>query len=206
MVLRKADIKTSEVIDALKEGNRRFVNDKGVVVRYISESLHLLKDNQQPVAAVVGCSDSRVPIEIIFDCGVGQLFVVRTAGNGLYDSSTLGSIEYAVNVLKVKAVVVLSHSRCGAVTVALNKALPPENDNGGEFEMLIDRITQDIPQYIGKPELLDDAIRANAHKQVERLKDVPSIAEKVIKGDVIVTAAHYNIEDGRVIFEDFYDN
>src|SRR5207253_2590876 len=155
-----------------------------------------LAAGQSPVAVVVGCADSRVPPEIIFDQGVGDLFVVRVAGNVVSGAgaSVTGSIEYAVAELNVPLVLVLGHGQCGAVKAAIkrfgaNDALP------GSIGDLVDTIRPAVLHARGQPgDLLDNAIRANVRRGVERLRALePILADPVKKGKVKVVGATYDL-------------
>jgi carbonic anhydrase len=160
-----------------------------------------LADGQLPLAVIVGCADSRVAPELIFDQGVGDLFVVRVAGNVISGAgaSVKGSIEYAVVELGVRLILVLGHSQCGAVKAALkhidaNDALP------GSIGELVDPIKPAVTAMKDKPgDPLENAIRGNVERGVERLKGLePTLADPVKKGRVKVVGAVYDLRSGKV--------
>jgi len=146
---------------------------------------------------VVSCSDSRVPPELLFDQGFGDVFVVRTAGN-IVDSIELGSIEYAVDHLGTKLVLVLGHERCGAVTAALQGGEAP-----GNIKSVVDAIKPAIEKgkarHTGHGELLDSCIIANVKQVAEKIrKAAPILSEKVEDGMLKVVGAYYDLDSGAV--------
>lgn len=149
--------------------------------------------HQEPFAAVVGCSDSRVPVEVIFDRGVGDIFVIRTAGNNVDGDMVMGSVEYAVDHLSVEVLLVLGHSSCGGVTSAITPG-----EHSGAVGHLLHHIQSYIPDFVGKPELLDEAIAAHTRSQVETLLQNDIVAESVKSGKLILKGAHYDIQTGKV--------
>lgn len=149
--------------------------------------------HQEPFAAVVGCSDSRVPVEVIFDQGVGDIFVIRTAGNNVGDDMVMGSVEYAVDHLGVKVLLVLGHSSCGGVTSAITPG-----EHSGAVGHLLHHIQSDIPDYVGKTDLIDEAIEAHTNAQVATLLQNEIVAKSVKEGKLILKGAHYDIHTGKV--------
>ncbi|MFI3268460.1 MAG: carbonic anhydrase [Rikenellaceae bacterium] len=204
------EIETPEqALEALIEGNTRFINETSMHPHEGMQRVKSLTDSQKPFAAVVACSDSRVPVELLFDCGFGDIFVIRTAGNTVIDNSTLGSVDYAINHLGVKVVVILGHSHCGAITAVteLGKAhddhdhhISAEDDK--YVTELITSISEDISEYIGKPELLDEAIAANTQVQMDILLSIPHIVKSIEEGELAVVSANYDIENGLVTFDE----
>lgn len=189
------------VLARLLEGNKRFVRGELAHPGRKPEDFAPLADGQLPLAVIVGCADSRVAPELIFDQGVGDLFVVRVAGNVISGAgaSVKGSIEYAVAELDVRLILVLGHSQCGAVKSALkhidaNDALP------GSIGELVDTIKPAVTAVKGKPgDPLENAIRANVERGVERLKGLqPTLADPVKKGRVKVVGAVYDLRSGKV--------
>jgi len=149
-----------------------------------------LAEAQQPWAAVLGCADSRVPLEILFDAGFGDLFVVRVAGN-VAATEQIGSLEYAVSVLGTPLVMVLGHSGCGAVTAALSDAPTP-----GQIPALLRQIEASIPEGCDN---LDRAIEHNVEHQLFRLLDQsPLIKEKVEQGELALHGAVVDLSTGQV--------
>jgi carbonic anhydrase len=189
------------VLARLLEGNKRFVRGELAHPGRKPEDFAPLADGQLPLAVIVGCADSRVAPELIFDQGVGDLFVVRVAGNVISGggASVKGSIEYAVAELDVRLILVLGHSQCGAVKAALkhinaNDALP------GSIGELVDTIKPAVAAVKDKPgDSLENAIRANVERGVERLKGLgPTLADPVKKGRVKVVGAVYDLRLGKV--------
>lgn len=188
-------------LQALKAGNSRFY---GNVARRPDLSANERRAQilaQSPFAVVVGCSDSRVPTELIFDQGLGSLFVIRVAGN-LFDASTSGSVEYAVQHLKSHIVLVLGHEGCGAVHAA-TLPIAQQNAEPENVRYLLERIR---PAVSGLPPLRDtkarmrEAVVANVRLQVHRFKQNPTIAAAVKKGRIAVIGAFYEIGSGAVDF------
>ena len=159
-----------------------------------SQTRHKLKDGQAPGAAVLGCADSRVPVESIFDQSVGDLFVVRTAGT-LYSPCAAGSLDYAVKHLKVKVLILLGHSACGAVKAAQLE----EEDINGETKPLGDLLL-DIKQGLVacKECTPENAVLVNVREQVAKASANPLIKEKVAEGVLHVQGAIYDLATGRV--------
>ncbi|OGX87180.1 carbonic anhydrase [Hymenobacter lapidarius] len=157
--------------------------------------------SQTPFAVVLGCSDSRVPIELVYDQGLGDLFVVRVAGN-LADPGTLGSIEYGVQHLKSHIVVVMGHEGCGAIDAALLPAAKQQQEPVN-IRHLLDRIS---PALAGIPEIRDpksrkrEAVVLNIMYQKEQLKKNPVVAAAIKSGKIMVVGAYYNISSGIVEF------
>jgi carbonic anhydrase len=156
---------------------------------------------QKPFATVLGCSDSRVAPELLFDQGFGELFVIRVAGN-IVDSDVVGSIQYAVEHLDNKLIVVLGHQNCGAVTAALSPS-DQTTDEPPELRKLLDRIRPAIApvdRNQEREELITAAVEANVRASVEQLRQVPSIAAAVKTKNVKVLGAVYYIDSGKITF------
>jgi carbonic anhydrase len=189
------------VLARLVEGNRRFVRGELLHPGRRPEDFRPLAAGQAPVAAIVGCSDSRVPPELIFDQGVGDLFVVRVAGNVVSGAGAIvkGSIEYAVAELGIPLVVVLGHSQCGAVKAAI-KHLDAHDALPGALEELVNTIKPAVSDAKGKAgDLLDNAIKANVERGVARLGGLkPVLAEPARKGKLKVVGAVYDLATGKV--------
>lgn len=185
----------SEAVARLQAGNERYRSGKAVYPNADQARRTETAPHQAPFAAVVGCSDSRVPVELIFDQGIGDLFVIRTAGNNVKGTMVMGSVDYAVKHLGVKLILVLGHSCCGGVTAAVHNEA-----EDGAVEELVAVIRSDVREYVGKTDCLDDAIRQNAWKQVDFILSHPHIRAEVEKGNLQVLPAFYDIENGRVEF------
>ena len=187
---------------ALKEGNERFVSGK---VEHPSQGIDdraRLAHGQKPTTVVFGCADSRVAAEIIFDQGLGDMFVVRTAGH-VADSAVLGSIEYAVTVLDVPLIVVLGHDSCGAVKATLS-ALDDGEMPGGYVRDIVERITPSIlmGRHSGLSRVDEFEIRhVNETVTQLRVRSAP-IAERIITGKLAIVGATYHLADGRVVLRD----
>jgi carbonic anhydrase len=189
------------VLARLLEGNKRFARGELAHPGRKPEDFAPLAEGQLPLAVVVGCADSRVAPELIFDQGVGDLFVVRVAGNVISGAgaSVKGSIEYAVLELGVRLIVVLGHSQCGAVKAAI-KHIDAKDVLPGSIGELVDTIKPAVAAVKGKPgNQLENAIRANVERGVERLKGLePTLADPVKKGKVKVVGALYDLRGGKV--------
>lgn len=181
----------------LMGGNKRFTEGKSLRPRQDSLALHGTEGGQKPFAIIVGCSDSRVPNEIIFDQGVGDLFIVRTAGQVMAQAS-YGSIEFAALALGSKLIVVLGHQKCGAVDAAVKR---PENPPG-HIVTLINAIkpAAEKSKYMAG-DRLENAIRQNVIEQVNELRDLdPVLAKKYQNGEILIVGAVYNLHSGKVEF------
>jgi len=187
------------VIQALKLGNARYVRDAMAHPHEHAVDRKQLVAGQHPRAVILGCADSRVPPEIIFDQGLGDLFTIRVAGNITTDE-VMGSVEYAVEHLHTPVVVVLGHENCGAVSAALH----PEGVEG-HIKKLVDAIQPAVERAKGlhhpQAELLHDAVEANVDIQIHHLTDDdPIVHREVLHHKVIVVGAIYDLATGRVKF------
>ncbi|NYT03036.1 MAG: carbonic anhydrase [Methanosarcinales archaeon] len=192
-----AGMTAEEALSLLVEGNARFVEGGAEHPNQSAERVAEVTAGQHPFAGVVGCSDSRVPPEIIFDQGIGDLFVIRTAGQ-VMDDATLGSIEYAVEHLHVPLIVVLGHDSCGAVTAAVE---------GGEAEGHLVSIVEGIAPAVeaagNESDVLNSAIDANIDMVVENLKSSqPILAQAASEGQVQIMGARYHLDTGMVDFNE----
>ena len=185
-----------EALDELVAGNERFVNGKSIHPRGGMERVAETAPHQAPFAAVVSCSDSRVPVELLFDQGIGDVFVIRTAGNNVNSEMVMGSVDYAIEHLGVKVLLVLGHGSCGGVTGAISEG----EEEHGNIGTLLSTIRDDVSQYVGKADSLDAAIRHHAHVQVERIIAYPHVAEKIEKGELLVKQAYYDVNTGKVTY------
>ena len=186
-----------EAINKLMAGNGRFVNESSIYPRADIDRAEETAPHQNPFAAVVSCSDSRVPVELIFDQGIGDIFVIRTAGNNVNSDMVMGSVDYAIDHLGVKVLLVMGHGSCGGVTGAIAE----NEEEHGHIGKLLGTIRQDVADYVGKPENLDAAIREHAHVQVERIIAHPHVAEKIQNGELLVKRAYYDVNSGKVIVD-----
>lgn len=187
---------------ALKEGNERFVAGKPAHPSQSVDHRASLAAGQKPTAVIFGCADSRVAAEIIFDQGLGDMFVVRTAGH-VIDSAVLGSIEYAVVILNVPLVVVLGHDSCGAVNAAL-AALDQGNLPGGYVRDVVERVAPSI--LLGRRDGLtrtDEFEARHIHETVAQLMArSTAISERVAAGNLAIVGITYHLADGRAVLRD----
>lgn len=186
-----------EALKMLLEGNKRYAEGKTKGPNRTAARRAELAGAQHPIAVIVSCSDSRVPPELLFDQGFGDIFAIRIAGN-IVDPNALGSIEYAVDHLGTKLIVVLGHERCGAVTAALQGGVAP-----GNIKSIVDGIAPAIEKgkarYTGHGELLDSCILANVKMVAEKIRKAPPIlSEKVEDGMLKVVGAYYDLDSGAV--------
>lgn len=192
-------ITPARALELLKEGNHRFVNGTPAKPRQDYSRLKEVATGQKPFATIVGCSDSRVPNEIIFDQGLGDLFIVRTAGQ-VSTYASWGSIEFAEEVLGAKLIVVLGHTQCGAVQAAVQVPDVP-----GHIVTLINAIKPAVERAREKhpTNLLEESIRENVRMQVNQLKNLePVLAKRVREGTLVIVGAVYDLNTGRVEFLD----
>jgi carbonic anhydrase len=183
-----------EALAELVAGNERYVNEMSIYPHGDMERVEETAPHQAPFAAVVGCSDSRVPVELLFDRGIGDIFVIRTAGNNVNSEMVMGSVDYAIEHLGVKVLLVLGHGSCGGVTGAITEG----GHEQGAIAHLLGTIRSDVSDYVGKAESLDEAIRHHTLVQVDRIMAHPHVAEKVKKGEMIVKPAYYDVHTGQV--------
>lgn len=178
----------------LIDGNKRYVDARLSHPNQTPQRRTEVAKGQQPFAAIVSCADSRVPPEILFDQGLGDLFVIRLAGN-ILDDAALGSLEYAVEHLGVKYIMVLGHERCGAVEATIQGGETP-----GHIGSLVKAIQPALDKAKKQPgDLLDNAVRANVTMVVQQLKSSAPILEALVKkGDLTVAGACYDLDDGVV--------
>ena len=190
-------ISANESLDRLIEGNRRFAANKTIGPhRGESRRLEIVK-GQKPYAIILGCVDSRVPPELIFDQGLGDLFVIRSAGQ-VIDDAILGSIEFGVAELGIPLIMVLGHTRCGAVTATvaiLEKNLPVE----GAIGALVEAIKPAVDRSKGHgEESIDQAARKNVALEINRLKASPVLSEAIKAGNTKIVGAFYDLSTGLV--------
>lgn len=183
----------AQALERLQAGNQRYVSDQLVHHHQSGRRMRAIAIGQHPFAIILGCADSRVPPEIIFDQGLGDLFVIRVAGN-ILDDAVLGSIEYAVEELGTSLLVVLGHQRCGAVAATIKHAAV-----SGHISTLIKAIQPAVDIAEDEPgDLLDNAVRANIKLVVEQLKSAVPVTEFVQHHRLKVVGAQYNLGCGTV--------
>ena len=187
-------ISSDEALQKLVEGNRRHLSGEFTITQRLAERRQQVAKAQHPFAAILGCSDSRLPPEIVFDHSLGDLFVVRVAGN-IVDMNGLASLEFAATQFGTPLIMVLGHARCGAVAAALAEAKVP-----GHIVSLVDAIKPAVAMSKGQPgDPLDNAIRANIRRMVEELKtSQPILGDLVKAGTLKVVGALYSLDTGKV--------
>jgi carbonic anhydrase len=202
-------IAAREGLKRLQDGNRRFVSD--VRDRDLLTSRKRRSEvatGQEPFAIVLGCSDSRVPAEIVFDQGLGDLFVIRVAGN-IVAPSQVGSVEFAAERFGTRLVVVLGHSQCGAVLATLQELRRPTATQSRNLRSIVDRVRPSVEALLAtdlgtSPDaLVRAAVRANVRASADHLRHGSEILEQLIRTDgLLVVGAEYSLETGVV---DFFD-
>lgn len=185
-----------EALSELIAGNKRYVNEKCIHPHGDMDRIEQTAPHQAPFVAVVGCSDSRVPVELLFDQGIGDIFVIRTAGNNVNSPMVMGSVDYAIEHLGVKLLLVLGHGSCGGVTGAISEG----EEEHGNIGHLLSTIRSDVSDFVGKTDCLEAAIHHHTQVQVERIIAYPHIAEKIAKGELLVKKAYYDVKTGKVTF------
>lgn len=185
-----------EALAELIAGNERYVNEKSIHPHGDIARVENTAPHQAPFAAVVGCSDSRVPVELLFDQGIGDIFVIRTAGNNVNSEMVMGSIDYAIEHLGVKLLIVLGHGSCGGVTGAISEG----EEEHGNIGHLLGTIRNDVSNYVGKIDSLEAAIHHHTQVQVERIIAYPHVAEKIANGELMVKKAYYDVKTGKVTY------
>jgi len=198
-------ISAIEALELLREGNRRFVANRSTATSATDhERRAALVNGQEPFAIVLGCSDSRVPAEIVFDQGLGDLFVIRVAGNVVFPSQ-VGSVEFAAERFHTRLVIVLGHSQCGAVAAAIEQARQPADSTSQTLRSIIERIRPAVmpllqTEVANDPEALyREAVRANVRLAADHLRHGSYVLERLIEEDgLVVVGAEYSLETGVV--------
>ena len=202
----------AEALQRLIEGNQRFIAGESSNVLTDNAARDALKDGQAPFAVILGCSDSRVAPELLFDQGLGDLFVIRVAGH-VVCAPALESVELAVDKLGAKLVIVLGHSRCAAVSAALEEVQSPGTDASKKIASVIDHIRPSVEAVLKTADdrdqaaLMEDAVRTNVRVAVSQLReDSALLKEGVQSGGVLVLGAEYSLDTGCVdFFEGLHD-
>src|SRR5438094_4850780 len=196
-----------DALARLREGNRRFVSNQaaGYVVSDPRRRAELVA-GQEPFAIILGCSDSRVPAELVFDQGFGDLFVIRVAGN-IVAPSQVGSVEFAASRFGTRLVVVMGHSQCGAVVATLDEVQGRVPNQSRNLRSIVDRIRPSVEtlfasRRIDDPDrFLNDAVRANVRASANHLRHGSELLEHLIRADgLVVVGAEYSLETGVVDF------
>ena len=202
-------ISAREALERLRDGNRRFVSGMRRNATLTNQTRRSeLAAGQEPFAIILGCSDSRVPAEIVFDQGLGDLFVIRVAGN-IVASSQIGSVEFAAERFSTPLVVVLGHSRCGAVLATLEELMRPKENQSRNLRSIVDRVRPSVEALLATElrhdadALVRQAVRANVRLSANHLRQGSEVLEQLIeKEQLVVVGAEYSLETGIV---DFFD-
>lgn len=199
-----------EVLERLKNGNQRFVQGQTKHLGLLSHQERAqMAQTQEPFAIILGCSDSRVPAEMVFDQGLGDLFVIRVAGN-IVAPSQVGSVEFAVASFACPVVVVLGHTHCGAIESTIEVLANPDKPPSANLMSIVNRVRPSV-EILMQTELKDDlkklschAVRSNVFASVNQLRHGSAVLESFIsKGELKVVGAEYSLETGEVTFFDF---
>lgn len=183
----------AEALATLRQGHERFLSGHSLHPHISRDRLVEVASGQKPIAAVLGCADSRVPLELLFDAGLGDLFVVRNAGNTPF-TAAIGSLEYAVAHLGVGLIVVLGHERCGAVSAAL--------DFSAHLTPALAQVVGQLRQQLMAAQALDDldkACRVNAQRAAHNLVNTSVLlTDRLRQGKLQVESAYYDLDDGEI--------
>jgi carbonic anhydrase len=202
-------VSAGQALERLREGNARYVANVRSLDSLLSHVRRAeLAQQQRPFAVILGCSDSRAPAEIVFDQGLGDLFVIRVAGN-IVAPSQIGSVEFAVTRFGTRLVVVLGHSRCGAIDATLEELRRPGAQQSRNLRSIVERIRPsveallDTPLRDDEPALLAHAVRANVRVAANQMRHGSEILERLIEQDGLrVVGAECSLETGHVEFFD----
>lgn len=198
-------ISARAALERLKQGNRRFVDGRRQHQTLLPHAQRArVAQRQQPFAIILGCSDSRVPAEIVFDQSLGDLFVIRVAGN-IVAPSQIGSVEFAAAQFGTRLVVVLGHTRCGAVQATLEELQRPQTLRSPNLHAIVSRIRPAVEALLDQGDdderLLQRAVCANVHASVEQLRQGSEILEALIASDSLeIIGAEYSLDTGVVEF------
>jgi carbonic anhydrase len=202
-------INALEALARLLEGNRRFVSGTAAPALSSNARRAALVAGQEPFAIILGCSDSRVPAELVFDQGFGDLFVIRVAGN-IVAPSQVGSVEFAASRFGTRLVVVMGHSQCGAVLATLEELQGSRTNQSRNLQSIVDRVRPSVETVLsGRRDqdldaLIRDAVRANVRASVDHLRHGSELLEKLIQETgLLIVGAEYSLETGVV---EFFEN
>jgi carbonic anhydrase len=202
-------IPAREALQRLRDGNRRFVDNNRSSESIITPGRRAeLTAGQEPFAAILGCSDSRVPVEIVFDQGLGDLFVIRVAGN-IVAPSQVGSVEFVAERFKTRLVVVLGHSNCGVIQATLEQLQSPTGIRSRNVHSIVSRVRPSVEGLLetglryDHDALVHHAVRANVRASADHLRHGSPVIEELIQTQgLVVVGAEYSLETGIV---DFFD-
>lgn len=200
----------AEALDRLKKGNLRFVHGETNHPKLLTHQQRAeMAEHQDPFAIVLGCSDSRVPAEMVFDQGLGDLFVIRVAGN-IVAPSQVGSVEFAAESFHCPLVIVLGHTHCGAIHSTIAALMNPQTPPSANLMSIVNRVRPSV-EILMQTELKDDlvklsqhAVQSNVFASVNQLRHGSAVLESLIaQGKLKVVGAEYSLETGEVSFYDF---
>jgi carbonic anhydrase len=202
-------VSARDALALLLDGNRRFVADVRSSDTLPSRARRIeLAAGQEPFAVILGCSDSRVPVEIVFDQGLGDLFVIRVAGN-IVAPSQIGSVEFAAEQFGTRLVVVLGHSNCGAIGATLEQLQRPKENQSRNLRSIVEFVRPSVENLLATglkhdlPALFREAVRANIRTSAAHLRHGSEIIENLIQNDgLMIVGAEYSLDTGQV---DFFD-
>jgi len=202
-------ISARDALERLRQGNRRFISElPNQCVQTGQQQRTSFLESQEPFAIILGCSDSRVPAELVFDQGLGDLFVIRVAGN-IVAPSQVGSVEFAAERFGTRLVVVLGHSNCGAILATIEEMKRPEEVQSANLRSIVDRVRPAVEPLLkaqtgeDPDALVQQAVRANIRASADHLRHGSEILEQLIRSDgLVVVGAEYSLETGEV---DFFD-
>ena len=200
-------VSAAEALDRLRAGNLRFVSERSRSGDSVTGTRRSeVAAGQQPFAIILGCSDSRVPAEIVFDQGLGDLFVIRVAGN-IVAPSQVGSVEFAAARYDTRLVLVLGHAQCGAILATLEELQRPTENQSRNLRAIVDRVRPSVESLLATPlrhdrdALIQQAVRANIRASVDHLRHGSEVLEQLIQeGGLRVVGAEYSLETGIVDF------
>ena len=200
-------ISAQEALARLRDGNRRFVTgDRSLDQLTHQARRRELTAGQEPFAVILGCSDSRVPVELVFDQGLGDLFVIRVAGN-IVAPSQIGSVEFAAERFGSRLVVVLGHTGCGAITATLQELQRPTENQSPNLRSIVDFVRPSVEKLLATglkhdlETLTQYAVHANIRESVRHLRHGSPIIEQLIRSEGLsVVGAEYSLETGHVEF------
>lgn len=204
-------LNAQDALAQLRDGNQRFVGNLDRRAATTTAQLRDLSASQSPFAIIMGCSDSRVPAELVFDQGLGDLFVIRVAGN-IVAPSQIGSVEFAASKFDTRLVVVLGHTRCGAIEATLDELSRPSADQSTNLRSIVDRIRPSVEPLLDteirhdRDALRIKASRANVLASANQLRNGSQILEQLIQNEgLCVVGAEYDVDTGIVDFFDGVD-
>lgn len=196
-----------EALKRLQDGNSRFVADSSTHNPLMGQKRRgEIADKQSPFAVILGCSDSRVPVELVFDQGLGDLFVIRVAGN-IVAPSQIGSVEFAAEQFGTRLVVVLGHTRCGAIEATLNQLQKSGENQSPNLKSIVDAVRPSIEALLttelryDRDALISQAVRANVEESVRKLQHGSAVIERLVdQSGLMIVGAEYCLDTGLVEF------